>query len=82
MAIFGRFDIFNATDISDVLAKYLPEQHIIAQTYMVEAITGKVNIDETWDSYLGDLRAAGYDDIIVAYEKTTDVRAHMSGESG
>ena len=82
MAIFGRFDIFNETDISEVLAKYLPEQHVIAQTYMVEAITGKVDVAETWDSYLADLRASGYDEIIVAYENTTDVRAFMMGEGG
>ena len=82
MAIFGRFDIFNETDISEVLAKYMPEQHVIAQTYMVEAMTGKVDIAETWDSYLADLRDAGYDEIIAAYENTTDVRAFMMGEGG
>lgn len=82
MAIFGRFDIFNETDISEVLAKFMPEQHVIAQTYMVEAITGKVDVAETWDSYLADLRDNGYDEIIAAYENTTDVRAFMMGEGG
>ena len=79
MAIFGRHDIFNETDLGLVLSKNMPEQQVIYKKYSLEAITGKVDVDATWSSYLADLKKAGYDEIMDAYAKTPDVREFISG---
>lgn len=80
MVIYGRYDIFNETDLAEVLARYMPEQEVIFEKYTLEAMTGEIDIDATWGSYLEELNANGYDEIIDAYMKTTDVREFIQGE--
>ena len=41
----------------------------IADTYYADALMGRVDIDETWDSYIEDLNNAGLSEIIAEYEE-------------
>ena len=40
----------------------------VHRAYYYDVITGKIDLDSTWDGYLNDLNAAGLQDIIAGYQ--------------
>ena len=53
--------------VSDEIANKVSDVETIATEYYANAISGVVDIDSTWDSYLADLDNAGLPDILQVY---------------
>lgn len=65
----SRGDYFNETKFTDYNVKYFSNISTIFTEYFWNAITGKVNIDSSWDKYLKDMDDNGLGKIIEEYNK-------------
>lgn len=59
---------FAATRANQPLAIKGEDVNKIVSEYYINAVTGKVDIDATWDDYVKNVRKAGLDDILADYE--------------
>ena len=66
-------DIFNETNHKDLNSRYGAALDTMVVEFKMNAITGKVDIDEEWDDYVKTWRESGGDEILAELEKAPKV---------
>ena len=64
-----RFDIANETNIREVNRQYGSTMNTIRDEFMYKAITGEIDIDAEWDSYVKNWLDNGGSDLLAEYAK-------------
>jgi hypothetical protein len=54
-------DFFNTTEISDVESNYGTDMDTVESEFLWKALTGEIDIEAEWDSYVANWKAAGGD---------------------
>lgn len=68
-----RSDIFNETNNKELESRYGAALGTMVVEFKMNAITGKVDIDEEWDNYVKTWRESGGDEILAELEKAPKV---------
>lgn len=64
-----RLDLFNETAYAEKRKLLNPTLSAIEAEYFYDVIGGAKNVDDSWDSYINDLKTAGYDELVAELEK-------------
>ena len=60
---------FYAPKSNEAKNTYGADVNTIVSEYYANAITGKIDIDSTWDGYVAEVYSAGLDKILAEYEE-------------
>jgi ABC-type glycerol-3-phosphate transport system substrate-binding protein len=64
-----RYDIFEETNFNDVIVDYGATLKTIQNEFFFKSITGEVDINGEWDSYVARWRGSGGDELLAELEK-------------
>nr|WP_309098596.1 ABC transporter substrate-binding protein [Fredinandcohnia onubensis] len=64
-----RFDLFNETEFKDIEKRHAAQLETIVEEFRMKAITGEIDIDKEWDSYVENWLNNGGADMLAELEK-------------
>lgn len=68
------YDFFNTTNLqSEMIPRYWDALNGMFNEYVIDAITGEIKVDDTWESYVTEWRKQGGDAVIAVMKKCTKV---------
>ena len=65
-----RWDIFKETDLQDVFDRYGEGLNTLADEFYYRAITGQIDIESDWDSYVSNWLSNGGQEYLDQLSKT------------
>lgn len=75
-----KFDLFNETNQQELESRYQAQLDTIVDEFVVNAITGNIDIDAEWDAYVENYLNNGGSEILSELEKAPVVEELLSGE--
>ncbi|WP_127584237.1 ABC transporter substrate-binding protein [Paenibacillus koleovorans] len=73
-----KFDLFKETKYGDLNTKNGAKLETVRSEYTLQAITGEINIDSTWNSYVEKWRSNGGNELMAELEKAPKVSDILS----
>ena len=76
-----KFDLFEETNLTELNKKYKDTLNTIKDEFQLGVITGAIDLDAEWDSYVAKYRKNGGDEIIAEYMKAPIVSELRKGKT-
>lgn len=76
-----RYDQFKKTNLTALNMKYRADLNTMTSEFLFKAVTGKIDIDAEWDTYVKNWRAAGGNEILAEYQKAPLTADILSGKA-